>query len=117
MANSCVSFLDTVPKWRAPAYSQTNTDVNSKFFYCPKPLKRTLKTRRGWVVGGGGGTAGFWVAFPTGNFVQLRSHYAPDSFGDDTKTIPDTEFPTASESCVLIGYLTGKMRTYRDSYF
>ena len=45
------------------------------------------------------------------------SHYAPDSFGDDTKTIPDTEFLRASESCVLIGYATGKMRTYRDSYF
>ena len=58
MANSCVSFLDTVPKWRAPAYSQANTDLNSKFFYCPKPLKRTLKTRRGWVVGGGGGRGG-----------------------------------------------------------
>ena len=43
--------------------------------------------RLGWVVGGGGeggGTAGFWVAFHTGNFVQLCSHYAPDSFGDDT---------------------------------
>ena len=55
MANSCVSFLDTVPKWRVQAYSQANTDLNSKFFYCPKPLKRTLKTRRGWVVGGGNG--------------------------------------------------------------
>ena len=55
MANSCVSFLDTGPKWRVPAYSQANTDLNSKFFYCPKPLKRTLKTRRGWVVGGGNG--------------------------------------------------------------
>ena len=54
MANSRVSFLDTVLKWRAPPYSQANTDLNSKFFYCPKPLKRTLKTKRGWVGGGGG---------------------------------------------------------------
>ena len=116
MANSRVSFLDTVPKWRAPPYSQANTDLNSKFFYCPKPLKRTLKTKRGWVGGGGVSTAGLWVALHTGNFVQLRSHYVPDSFGADTKTIADTEFPRVSESCVLIGYPTGKMRIYLDSY-
>ena len=55
------------------------------------------------------------MALHTGNFVQLCSHDVPDSFSADTKTIADTEFPRASESCVLIGYPTGKMRTYRDS--
>ena len=43
MANSCVSFLDTGPKWRVPAYSQANTDLNSKFFYCPKPFLKDVK--------------------------------------------------------------------------
>ena len=86
--------------------------------YLSKPLFWFWFFLEGIVFSGGrGGTAGFWVAFHTGNFVQLCSHYAPDSFGDDTKTIPDTEFLPASESCVLIGYATGKMRTYRDSYF
>ena len=69
--------------------------------------------------GGGGGRPDCgWLCVRATLFSFAHTMYRiePDSFGADTKTIADTEFPRASESCVLIGYPTGKTRTYRDSY-